>query len=66
MSEEQEEKSKGGLKEFFAVSEVFTYFFKKKDSKGNFNLKAMHFINKFSIVVFLLGVLYFVSKKIFF
>lgn len=62
----EEEKSKGGLKEFFSIGEVFTYFFKKKDHHNSFNLKAMHFINKFSIVVFLLGLIFFLSKKFLF
>ncbi|UXP32864.1 hypothetical protein N6H18_02695 [Reichenbachiella agarivorans] len=64
----EQKKSKGGLKEFFDLSEVFGYYFKKKDSdnKPDFNLKAMHFINKFSIIVFLLAIIYFVSKKVFF
>lgn len=36
------------------------YFFRKKDPTrpDNFNLRAMHFINKLAIVVFLLGVIW--------
>jgi hypothetical protein len=36
------------------------YFFRKKDPNrpDNFNLRAMHTINKIAIVVFLVGVIY--------
>ncbi|WP_317040580.1 DUF6728 family protein [Pedobacter psychrophilus] len=36
------------------------YFFRKKDPArpDNFNLRAMHFINKLAIVVFLIGVIW--------
>ena len=51
------------LKEYFAVSEVFTYFFRKKDPSRptNFSLRAMHGVNKLSIIVFLicLGVMFY-------
>ncbi len=49
------------LKEYFAVSEVFTYFFRKKDPNrpNNFSLRAMHGVNKLSMLIFLvcLGVI---------
>ncbi|MBU2915354.1 DUF6728 family protein [Reichenbachiella agariperforans] len=63
-----EKHSKGGLRDFFSIGEVFGYFFKKKDSnkKADFNLRAMHFINKFAIIAFLLGIIYFLSKKFLF
>ena len=43
------------LKEYFAVSEVFTYFFRKKDPNrpSNFSLRAMHGVNKLSMLIFL-------------
>jgi len=49
---------------YFGVKEVFTYFFRKKDPnrKSNYSLKAMHTVNKVSIVMFLLGVTYFLIK----
>ncbi|WP_316928458.1 DUF6728 family protein [Pedobacter arcticus] len=36
------------------------YFFRKKDSNRptNFNIRAMHWVNKFVIIVFILGVLW--------
>lgn len=56
---------KNTVKEYFALGEVFTYFFRKKpDKKPNFNLRMMHGINKISIVVFLLGVIYLIIKNI--
>ena len=56
---------KNTLKDYFAVSEVFTYFFRKKpEKKPNFNLRMMHGINKISIVVFLLGVIFLIIKNI--
>ncbi len=44
------------MKEFFKISEVFTYFFRKKDPNRphNFSLKAMHTVNKISIITFLM------------
>lgn len=56
----------GKLKEFFSLGEVGGYFFRKKDSSRptNINIKMMHGINKISIVVFLLGVLYLVLKHV--
>lgn len=64
--EEEQEKSK--LKEFFSLGEVFGYFFRKKEpnTKKDLNLRMMHGINKFAIIAFLLGMIYFISKKIFF
>jgi len=51
------------IKEYLSVSEVFTYFFRKKDPNRptNFSLKAMHGVNKLSIIVFLicLGVMFY-------
>lgn len=47
------------MKEFFKISEVFTYFFRKKDPNrpNNFSLKAMHTVNKISILMFLMCLL---------
>jgi hypothetical protein len=60
-------RTKNTFGDMFALGEVFGYFFRKKDPnrKTNFNLKAMHFINKLSIAMFLLGVLYLILKRIF-
>ena len=62
-----EKKSNSGAKEYFKFGEVVGYFFRKKDPthKPNFNLRMMHGINKISIIVFLAGLIYLVSKYIF-
>ncbi len=51
---------------YFDLSEVLTYFFRKKDqnSKPNFSLKAMHTVNKISIVMFLIGVIVVFLRRI--
>jgi hypothetical protein len=58
---------KRGFKEFFQLGEVGGYFFRKKDSArpSNINIKMMHGINKISIIVFLLGVLFLILKRFF-
>jgi len=64
---ELKDKEKKGLGYFLGIGEVFGYFFRKKDPhrKSNFNLKAMHTVNKFSIIVFILGMLFFIFKLTF-
>jgi hypothetical protein len=56
---------KQGLKEFFALGEVGGYFFRKKDPgrHSDINIRMMHGINKISIIVFLLGVIYIILRK---
>ena len=62
-----EDKKKGGWKEFFSMGEVFGYFFRSKDKNktDNVNLKMMHGINKISILMFLMGVIFLIIKNIF-
>ena len=47
------------MKGLFDFSEVLTYFFRKKDPnrKTNFNLRSMHFINKLSMLIFLIALI---------
>ncbi|MEP2023646.1 MAG: DUF6728 family protein [Reichenbachiella sp.] len=61
----EEKKEKSGWKEFFSLGEVFGYFFRKNDpnQKKDLNLRMMHGINKFAIIAFLLGMIYFIIKK---
>ena len=61
------DRKKFSLKEFLSLGEVGAYFFRKKDANrvSNFNTKIMHGINKFAIVVFLLGMIYFIIKRFF-
>jgi hypothetical protein len=64
----EQQKEKNSAKEYFQFGEVLTgYFFRKKDPerKSNFNLRMMHGINKISIIIFLAGMIYLVSKYIF-
>ena len=63
----EEKKDRATLKEYFQMNELFTYFFRKKNNeeKPDFTIRSMHFINKFSIVVFLLGILYLIIKNLF-
>jgi len=46
-------------KGLFDFSQVFGYFFRKNDPnrKTNFNLRTMHFINKVSMAMFLVGLI---------
>jgi len=68
--EKQTEPAKSGKKlsfrEFFRLGEVGGYFFRQKDPNRptNINIKMMHGVNKISIVIFLLGVLYLVLKRV--
>jgi len=59
---------KNTLKDYFSIGEVFGYFFRKKDPNRptNISLKMMHGVNKISIIIFLTGMLFFISKKLFF
>jgi hypothetical protein len=67
MDNNTEIKEKNSMKEFFGLGEVAGYFFRKKDASrpSNFNIRSMHVINKISITIFLLGVLYLILKNFF-
>lgn len=47
------------IKEYFALGEVFGYWFRKKDPSrpNSFNLRTMHTINKISMLMFLVCLL---------
>lgn len=51
-------------KDFFTLGEVGRYFFRKKDPNRptNFSIKMMHGVNKLSILIFLIGVIYLIFK----
>lgn len=57
---------KNSWKDFFSLGEVGGYFFRKKDPSrpSNINIRMMHGINKISIVVFLLGVIFLILKRL--
>jgi hypothetical protein len=65
-SEKQTKRKKLSMKEFFRMGEVGGYFFRRKDPSrpSNINIKMMHGINKISIIIFLLGILYIVLKRL--
>ena len=60
-----DKKNKKKISYYFDFSEVLTYFFRKKDPsrKVNFSLKMMHGVNKISIIIFLLGVIFIIIKR---
>lgn len=64
---QSEQRKKLSLREFFTLGEVGGYFFRKKDPNrpSNINIRMMHGINKISIIVFLLGVLFLILKRFF-
>lgn len=61
-----EKRKKNSFKDYFQVGEVFGYFFRKKDPSrpNNFNIRVMHGINKISIIIFILAVLFLIVKKL--
>ena len=68
-SEESAEdpKRKSTIRQFISMGEVGGYFFRKKDPNRpvNVNIRIMHGINKISIIVFLLAVIYLIAKRFF-
>lgn len=54
------------FRDFLQLNEVFGYFFRGKDPSRptNINIRMMHGINKISILIFLLGVLYLIFKLV--
>ena len=65
MENEQEQKKKMTLKDFFSLGEVGAYFFRRKNSDrpSNINIKMMHGVNRLAIIMFLIGIIYFVIKR---
>ncbi|MEM6526260.1 MAG: DUF6728 family protein [Bacteroidota bacterium] len=63
---EAEVREKNTLKDYFQLGEVFGYFFRKKDPNrpSNFNIRSMHVINKISMLMFLVGVIYLIAKNL--
>ncbi len=57
--------NKSSLREFFKMGEVGEYFFRKKDPSrpNNINIRLMHGVNKLSIAIFLLAVIYMIAKR---
>lgn len=63
---EEQKDSKLTAKETFDFGPVLGYFFRKKDPSRptNFNIRAMHTINKISIIMFLIAVIVILSRMI--
>lgn len=59
-------KKQNKISYYFDFSEVLNYFFRKKDpnKKTNFSLKAMHTVNKLSILIFIIAVLLIVFRRL--
>jgi len=62
----QERDQKAKKVNYFDFSQVLTYFFRKKDPSEpkNFNIKAMHTINKISILMFLFAVIVMIVRAV--
>ena len=60
-------KKQNKISYYFDFSEVLNYFFRKKASnkKSNFSLKAMQTVNKISILMFIVGVIVVIIRRIF-
>jgi hypothetical protein len=65
-SKNTDQEKKGWFKNFFSLGEVGGYFFRGKDPSrpSNINIKMMHGINKISIIIFLLGVIFIILKRL--
>lgn len=63
-----EEQKRSAWREFLSLGEVGGYFFRRKDAArpSNLNIRMMHGINKISIAVFLLAVIYLLAKRFLF
>ncbi len=65
------DKKKNTAKEYFELGEVGRYFLrlfgkKYKNKPGSINLQLMHGINRIAVIVFILALLFFTIKKLFF
>ena len=67
MDESDKKPAKNSIKEYFQMGELWGYFFRKKDPDRpkNFNIKVMHGINRFSIIIFVVAVLFLILRKLF-
>lgn len=66
-TEKVNKKKKSAIKDFFKMGEVGGYFFRSKSESrpNNFNIRMMHGINKISIIVFILGIIFLILKRYF-
>jgi hypothetical protein len=63
----KDKKDRSKVGDYFDFREVIGYFFRSKDAgrPASFSLRAMHGINKISIIMFLFGIIFLISKHIF-
>ena len=61
-----QKKKSNRIWEFFTLGEVGGYFFRRKDPNrpSNINIKMMHGVNKISIIIFLMGVIFLILKRL--
>jgi hypothetical protein len=66
MAETPQDEKKEVQTSYFDFSEVFKYYFRKKDpnNKPNFNLRMMHGINKISILLFLFALVVWLIRRL--
>ena len=60
-------REKNEVEDYFSLGEMFSYFIRvfkphKGGQKPGFSLRAMHTINKISIVMFFVGLIFFIVK----
>lgn len=62
----QPEKNKKGAGYYFGFMDVLTYYFRKPDPSRpkNFNIRAMHTINKISILLFLFALIIWTIRRL--
>ncbi|WP_373492853.1 DUF6728 family protein [Aquiflexum sp.] len=61
--------SENKIKEFFKLGEVGNYFFRvfgkpDPDRPSNINIRMMHGINKITILIFLMGIIFWIVKRV--
>lgn len=63
----KEKNDRNTVRELFQLNELFDYFFRKRKgtTKRDFSLRSMHFVNKLSMIIFLLAVIYLMIKHFF-
>jgi len=66
MENNQTQRNKKDVSYYFNFKEVLFYFFRKKDPNrpSSFSLKAMHTINKISMLMFLVCVIVMIVRAI--
>ena len=65
-SETSQEQEKKGAGYYFGFMDVITYYFRKPDPSRpkNFNIRAMHTINKISILLFLCALVIWIIRRL--